>query len=249
MKIIASGDIYKIRLLSGQRVTEEVYKGKLFVVSTPIGNLEDISLRALRILKEVDLIACEDTRRTRKLLSFYQIPTPCTSYFEGNRVKKGNYILSQLKMGRKVALVSEAGTPGISDPGQHLVALAVEEGIPVSPIPGPSALTAALSISGIRDQRFFFQGFLPIKGKKRTLERLKDIKSTLVFYESPRRVQATLEDILAALGDRYIVVTRELTKLFEEVQRGKVSEVLSRLGNIPLRGEVTLLISSEQAKH
>lgn len=224
-------------------------EGKLFVVSTPIGNLEDISLRALRILKEVDLIACEDTRRTKKLLNFYQIPTPCTSYFEGNRLKKGQYIISQLKMGRTVALVSEAGTPGISDPGQHLVALAVAEGISVSPVPGPSALVAALSISGIRDQRFFFQGFLPIKGRKRTLERLKDIKSTLVFYESPRRVKATLEDILAVLGDRYIVVTRELTKLFEEVQRGKVSEVLSRLGSIPLRGEVTLLISSEQAKH
>lgn len=224
-------------------MTEEVHEGKLFVVSTPIGNLEDISLRALRILKEVDLIACEDTRRTRKLLSFYQISTPCTSYFEGNRVKKGNYILSQLKMGRKVALVSEAGTPGISDPGQHLVGLAVAEGISVSPVPGPSALTAALSISGIRGQTFFFQGFLPIKGRKKTLERLKEIKSTLVFYESPRRVQTSLEDILAVLGDRYVVVTRELTKFFEEVQRGQVSEVLGRLSNIAIKGEVTLIVS------
>lgn len=213
------------------------------MVATPIGNMEDITLRALRILKEVDLIACEDTRTTRKLLSFYQIRTPVTSYFEGNKFRKGDFLVSLLKEGKRVALVTEAGTPGISDPGHHLVGLALENDIQVSPIPGPSALTAALSASGLKEARFYFHGFLPIKGRRRVLEGLKGLRGALVFYESPRRVLATLQDIFEVLGDRRLVLARELTKTFEEIMRGRVSTIMEGLKTRPVMGEVTLLVA------
>lgn len=226
----------------------EKARGVLYVVSTPIGNLKDITLRALDVLGTVDLIACEDTRRTRKLLSYYQLSTRCTSYFEGNRVKKGRYIISRLLDSCQVALVTEAGTPGISDPGNHLVGLAVEEGIAVVPVPGPSALTATLSIAGLPGARFFFQGFLPTKGRGKVLRSLKEMTATLVFYESPRRVRSTLEDILAILGDRFVVMARELTKVYEEVRRDKVSGLLEQLEDSTIKGEVTLLVFPEQKK-
>jgi len=220
-------------------------KGVLYIVSTPIGNLEDITLRALRILKEVDWIAAEDTRRTLLLLRHYAIQKSLTSYFEGNEGKKKDYILSRLKQGERVALVSDAGTPGISDPGYRLIRLAIENQIPVIPIPGPSAVITALSISGLPSDAFLFKGFLPHKPKKRRdlLKQLEEVKETLIFYESPHRLSETLKDIFEVLGDRQIVLTRELTKMYEEVLRGKVSEVRNQMDEKKLKGEITLLLS------
>jgi len=222
----------------------------LYIVSTPIGNLEDITLRALRILKEVDLIAAEDTRHTSHLLKHYDIHTPLTSYFEGNELKKKEFILSKLKHGDRIALVSDAGTPGISDPGFRLIQLAIENQIPVVPIPGPSALISALSIAGLPTDAFLFKGFLPHKSKKRQdlLKQLKEVKETLIFYESPHRLAETLKDILETLGDREMVLTRELTKVYEEVLRGRVSQIRSQIGERKLKGEITLVIEGKTRK-
>jgi 16S rRNA (cytidine1402-2'-O)-methyltransferase len=222
----------------------------LYIVSTPIGNLEDITLRALRILKEVDLIAAEDTRHTSHLLKHYDIHTPLTSYFEGNELKKKEFILSKLKHGDRIALVSDAGTPGISDPGFRLIQLAIENQIPVVPIPGPSALISALSIAGLPTDAFLFKGFLPHKSKKRQdlLKQLKEVRETLIFYESPHRLAETLKDILETLGDREMVLTRELTKVYEEVLRGRVSQIRSQIGERKLKGEITLVIEGKTRK-
>jgi 16S rRNA (cytidine1402-2'-O)-methyltransferase len=222
-------------------------KGTLFIVSTPIGNMEDITLRALRVLKEVDLIAAEDTRRTGLLLRRFEIQTPLTSYFEGNELKKREFILSKLKEGKYIALVSDAGTPGISDPGFRLIQLAIESQIPIVPIPGPSAAITALSVSGLPTDAFFFKGFLPHKSKKRRdlLKQLEEVKETLIFYESPHRISEALKDIIEVLGDREIVLTRELTKVYEEIIRGKVSEIQDQIGDRKLKGEITLLISGK----
>jgi 16S rRNA (cytidine1402-2'-O)-methyltransferase len=209
--------------------------------------MEDITLRAIRILKEVDLIAAEDTRHTGFLLKHFDIHTPLTSYFEGNELKKREYILSKLKDSKKIALVSDAGTPGVSDPGFRLIQLAIEHGVPVVPIPGPSAVITALSISGLPTDAFIFRGFLPHKSKKRRdlLEVLEDLRETLIFYESPHRIIETLRDILEVLGDRQMVLTRELTKVYEEVLRGKVSEIRAEIGERKLKGEITLVISGK----
>lgn len=225
-------------------------KGILYVVSTPIGNLEDITLRALRILKEVDLIAAEDTRHTLLLLKHYGIRTPLTSYFEGNEMKKREFLLSQLKQGDRIALVSDAGTPGISDPGYRLVRLAIEHSIPVIPVPGPSALIAALSISGLPTDAFLFKGFLPHRPRKRrnVLKALEGVKETLIFYESPHRIAETLQDIFDILGDREIVLARELTKTFEEVLRGKTSEIRNQIHERKPKGEITLVVSGKTRK-
>jgi 16S rRNA (cytidine1402-2'-O)-methyltransferase len=225
-------------------------KGRLYIVSTPIGNMEDITLRALRILKEVDLIAAEDTRRTGLLLKHFGIQAPLTSYFEGNELKKGDFILAKLKEGKKVALVSDAGTPGISDPGFRLIQLAIESQLPIVPIPGSSAVITALSVSGLPTDAFLFKGFLPHKSKKRRdlLRELENVRETLVFYESPHRISETLRDILEMLGDREIVLTRELTKVYEEIIRGKVSEILNQVGDRRLKGEITLVISGKTRK-
>jgi 16S rRNA (cytidine1402-2'-O)-methyltransferase len=225
-------------------------QGILYVVSTPIGNLEDITLRALRILKEVDLIAAEDTRHTNILLKHFGIQTPLTSYFEGNELKKRGFILSRMKQGDQIALVSDAGTPGISDPGFRLVRLAIENQILVVPIPGPSAVIAALSVAGLPTDAFIFKGFLPHKSKKRRdlLKQLEEVRETLIFYESPHRLTETLKDILEILGDREIVLTRELTKIYEEVLRGKVSEIQNQLAERKLKGEITLIISGKTRK-
>jgi len=222
-------------------------KGTLYIVSTPIGNREDITLRALRILKEVDLIAAEDTRHTGLLLKHFGIQAPLTSYFEGNEFKKKEFILSKLTQGERVALVSDAGTPGISDPGFRLVQAAVESRIAIVPIPGPSAMIVALSVSGLPTDAFLFRGFLPHKTKKRRdlLKELADVRETLIFYESPHRIFETLQDISEVLGDREIVLTRELTKIYEEILRGKVSEIQIQIGGRKLRGEITLVISGK----
>lgn len=219
--------------------------GKLYVVSTPIGNLEDITLRALRTLKEVDLIAAEDTRRTKRLLNHYQIQTPLTSYFEYSGFKKAQFLISQLKKGNDIAIVSEAGTPTISDPGYKLTKLAIENNIDVIPIPGATALIAALSASGLPTDSFIFEGFIPRKsGKRRNFFlSLKDQPKTLIFYESPRRLLSALTDLLEVLGDRKIVIARELTKIFEEMIQGKISDVIEHLQNKTIKGEITILVS------
>ena len=225
-------------------------KGTLYIVSTPIGNREDITLRALRILKEADLIAAEDTRHTGLLLRHFGIQTPLTSYFEGNESRKKEFILSKLRQGERVALVSDAGTPGISDPGFRLIQTAAENRIAVVPVPGPSAVIAALSVSGLPTDAFLFKGFLPHKSKKRKdwLKQLEGVRETLIFYESPHRLSETLNDIFEILGDREMVLTRELTKIYEEVLRGKVSEIQTQIGDRKLKGEITLVISGKTRK-
>ena len=223
-------------------------KGTLYIVSTPIGNREDITLRALRILKEVDLIAAEDTRHTGLLLRHFGIQTPLTSYFEGNELRKKEFILSKLRQGVRVALVSDAGTPGISDPGFRLIQTAAENRIAVVPVPGPSAVIVALSVSGLPTDAFLFKGFLPHKSKKRKdwLKQLEGVRETLIFYESPHRLSETLNDIFEILGDREMVLTRELTKVYEEVLRGRVSEIRNQIVERPPKGEITLVIAGKK---
>jgi 16S rRNA (cytidine1402-2'-O)-methyltransferase len=217
--------------------------GVLYVVSTPIGNLEDITLRALRVLKEVDLVAAEDTRRTRQLLTHYGIHKPLISYHEFNRRLREETLVKELQSGRNVALVTDAGTPGISDPGEELVKRAVQESIPLVPIPGASALAAALSVSGLPTESFLFQGFLPSKAsaRRKWMESVKERTETLLFYESPRRLRSFLEDACEILGDRRIVVAREMTKVYEEILRGTITEVLKRL-TAEVKGEVTVML-------
>ena len=231
-------------------VATHPYEGFLYIVSTPIGNMEDITLRALRILKEIDLIAAEDTRQTGLLLKYHNIHKPLTSYFEGNEWKKKEFLLAKLKEGNHIALVSDAGTPGISDPGFRLIQSAIQEGISVIPIPGPSAVITALSISGLPTDAFLFKGFLPHKSKKRRdlLEQMEEARETLIFYESPHRISETLKDIHEILGDREMVLTRELTKVYEEILRGKVSEIQHQIGERKLKGEITLVISGKTRK-
>jgi len=227
-----------------------VKTGCLYLVATPIGNLEDITLRALRVLKEVDLIACEDTRETQKLLNHFQIRIPKTSYHEHNEARKAPEIVSTLKGGKNVALVSDAGMPLISDPGYRLVSLALAQGISVVPVPGASALLAALAASGLPTEAFRFCGYLPPKGaaRRKTLAGLALAGCTLVFYEAPHRLMEMLRDVQATLGDRRIVLARELTKLHEEFIRGRTSEVLEQLRGKPVRGEFTLLVAPGPAR-
>jgi 16S rRNA (cytidine1402-2'-O)-methyltransferase len=219
--------------------------GTLYIVATPIGNLEDITFRAVRILKEVELIAAEDTRHSRKLLSHFGIARPLTSYFDHNKNLKGNYILEKLREGHSVALITDAGTPCISDPGYQLVRDAVAEGIPVVPIPGPSAVIAALSAAGLPTDRFAYEGFLPNRQGKRR-EKLLSVKGegrVLVFYEAPNRLAAALSDLLEIMGDREVVIARELTKIYEEFIRGHVTDLIERLKGRQIKGEVVLLVA------
>jgi 16S rRNA (cytidine1402-2'-O)-methyltransferase len=220
--------------------------GTLYVVATPIGNLEDISSRAVRILGVVDLIACEDTRHTRKLLDRYGISRPLVSYHEHNEQQRAAELLADLESGKNVALVSDAGTPLIADPGYRLVEQARGQGIAVSPLPGPCALIAALSASGLPTDSFLFHGFLPPKQgqRRKLLEELKPLKATLVFYEAPHRIVETLEDIAATLGQRLVVLARELTKIHEEFLRGTPRELQSALAERPaVKGEITVMVS------
>jgi 16S rRNA (cytidine1402-2'-O)-methyltransferase len=218
----------------------------LYVVATPIGNMEDISLRALRVLREVKLIAAEDTRKTRRLLNAYDIKTPVTSYFEHNKLTKIEYILDRLQ-GDDVALVSDSGTPGLSDPGYELIVAAARCGIPVAPVPGPSVVIAALTISGLPTDRFTYLGFPSRKAgeRRKLLESAASDPGTLVLLEAPHRLVDTLNDALRVLGDRRIAVCRELTKLYEEVFRGTISEALERFAEP--KGEFTLVIEGRIA--
>ncbi len=222
----------------------------LYIVSTPIGNLGDITLRAIEVLKDADLIACEDTRTTKKLLTRYGIDSPLTSYHEHNESEKARELVSFLSEGKSIALVSDAGTPGISDPGYRVVKLASEAGINIVPIPGPSAAISALSVSGLPTSSFSFFGFPP-RSKKQLSEFLESIKSrpeTLIFYESPKRVVKTLHAMLESLGDRSASLSREITKMHEETLRGKISELISELGERKeVKGEVTLVIEGSSS--
>jgi 16S rRNA (cytidine1402-2'-O)-methyltransferase len=218
--------------------------GTLYIVSTPIGNLEDITMRALRILGEVDLIAAEDTRKTSILLNHYTIKKPLTSYFEHNEQVKTGWLVSQLQEGKNIALVSEAGTPTISDPGFRIVAAAIAAKITVVPVPGPCAAIAALSASGLAVHRFAFEGFLPPKSGKRKnlLKKIAGEERTLIFYESPYRIQAAITDMIEVLGERRAVVARELTKIHEEFMYGTLSVIAERLGSAVIKGEFTVVV-------
>ncbi len=224
----------------------------LYLVATPIGNLEDITLRALRVLKEVDLIACEDTRQTLKLLSHYGIQTRLVSYHEHNEMTKAAELVVDLEGGAKIALVTDAGMPGISDPGFRLIALAIRHHVPVIPIPGASAFLAALVASGLPTDSFRFSGFLPSKAgqRRKLLESVKDSPRTQVFYEAPHRLLETLADVAEVLGsDRHVVVAREVTKLHEEFLRGRVAEVLEQFkARGAVKGEITLLIAKPETQ-
>lgn len=218
----------------------------LFVVSTPIGNLKDITLRAIETLQNVDLIAAEDTRHTKILTDYYQIKTPITSFFEHNEIKKADYLVGLLKEGKNIALVSDAGTPGISDPGYHLIKLVQEHNLPMTVVPGPTALIAALTLSGLPAHSFVFEGFLPVKSlaRRKKLESLKDEKRTIIFYESPHRLLKTLLDMKEVLNDPQVVCVREISKKFEEVKKGKANELLGHFKTHRPRGEFVVLLGS-----
>lgn len=227
------------------RETNKGNGGTLYVVGTPIGNLEDITLRALATLKSVDLIACEDTRRTQKLLQHYEIQTPTTSYHEHNELTRAAELILRMEEGAKIALVSDAGMPGISDPGYRLISLSIRHRIPVVPIPGASAFVAALVASGLPTDAFRFTGFLPAKAaqRRKVLEQVKTARKTLILYEAPHRIIETLEDVLKIMGNRHIVVAREVTKIHEEFLRGRCEDVLGQLRQRgEVQGEITLLI-------
>jgi 16S rRNA (cytidine1402-2'-O)-methyltransferase len=218
----------------------------LYIVATPIGNLEDISLRALRILKEVDLILCEDTRVTKKLLDCYQIKKPLLSYHQHSRLQKIDYIISLLKEGKNLALVSDSGTPGVSDPGNKLVEEVINrlrEDVKIIPIPGPSALTCAASVSGFPMEKFLFLGFLPKKKKrKKVLKEIVDSKYPVIFYESPYRIVETLKELEDMERDLKVAVCRELTKKFETIYRGEIEKVIGEMERNPIKGEFVVVV-------
>ena len=216
----------------------------LYIVATPIGNLKDITLRAIEVLKSVDLIACEDTRHTKILLNHYGIKKPLTSFFQHNRFVKAEYLLGLLKEGKNIALVSDAGTPGILDPGYNLINLAIENNIPITALPGPTALVEALVLSGRPAHKFIFEGFLPNRtlARKNRLKELAKLNYTVILYESCHRILATLEDIENVFGDKKIAVARELTKKFEEIKRGSARQILAELKHQGARGEFVVVI-------
>lgn len=222
----------------------------LYIVSTPIGNLGDITFRAVETLKSVDLIAAEDTRHTRILLNHYGIATPVVSYFEHNQFKRGDELLRQLEQGKNIALVTDAGTPGISDPGYHLTRLARQKNIPVTALPGPTALIVALSLSALPCHNFVFEGFLPVKQQARRgkLKSFKAEERTIIFYESPHRVLKALADIADVLNDPVVVVGREFTKKFEEVKQAPASQLVEYFTKHPPKGEFVLLLNLSLSK-
>jgi 16S rRNA (cytidine1402-2'-O)-methyltransferase len=231
-------------------IIQNAKPGTLYVVSTPIGNLEDVTLRALKILKDVDLIAAENTRQTRGFCSYYDIKTRLISYHQHNQRSRGPELIERLKKGSNIALVTSAGTPSISDPGSLLVNMALANGIRVSPIPGASAAIAALSVSGLHVDRFLFLGFLSNKtGKrKKELRELAHEHRCMVFYEAPHRIKAMLKDMNEILGDRYVVILRELTKIYEEIKRGPVSNILKELNDHILKGEFTVVLAGAEKR-
>lgn len=223
----------------------ENQQGKLYIVSTPIGNLKDVTLRAIETLKQAELIAAEDTRHTKILTTHYGISTPITSYFEYNKIRKADHLIRLLKEGKNIALVSDAGTPGISDPGFVIIKKALEEGVEVVPIPGPAGFLTALSVSGLPTNNFAFEGFLSNKSSQRR-KRLKELSKeerTVIIYESPHRLLKTLGDMQEILGDIHIVCARELTKKFEEIRREKVSESIRHFSNTRILGEFVILFN------
>ena len=224
--------------------------GTLYVVGTPIGNLEDLTDRARRVLGEVDLVAAEDTRRTGRLLRPLGVRTSLVSFFEGNEQDRVPQLVERLRRGSDVALVTDAGMPGISDPGYRLVAACLDAGLPVDVIPGPSAVTASLAISGLPTDRFVFEGFLPRAGRARKdrIAALAAEPRTIVLFESPRRLERTLADLLGAAGDRRVAVARELTKLHQEVMRGRLSDVLERVRGRDVKGEVVVVLEGGEGR-
>ena len=222
----------------------------LYLVATPIGNLEDITLRALRVLKEVDQIACEDTRHSQNLLNHYNVSKPLVSYHEHNELTRAPELVVAMEQGAQIALISDAGMPLVSDPGYRLVTLALRHHIPVIPIPGPSALLAALSASGLPNEEFLFAGFLPARSgeRRRALDRLRIEDRTIIFYEAPHRIEETVAEAREILGDRPACLAREVTKLHEEFRRGLLSEISASLREKPARGEITLLIGPVPAE-
>lgn len=222
--------------------------GTLFLVATPIGNLEDITLRALRVLKECDVVAAEDTRRTGQLLKHFGISKPLLSYFSFNEARRSEEILERLGRGEKVALVTDAGSPGISDPGERVVRAAIAAGFRVEPVPGPCALVAALTASGLRTDEFHFIGFLPHKSgrRRRQLESLRNFAGTLVLYESPHRIEKLLGELCEIFPDRQVVLAREITKKFEQFLRGKPSELLDALRQRPVKGEIVVMVGAAE---
>ncbi|MFC1534540.1 16S rRNA (cytidine(1402)-2'-O)-methyltransferase [Thermodesulfobacteriota bacterium] len=237
--------------MATQKPKSEIKKpgpGSLYIVSTPIGNLEDITLRALKILKNVDLIAAENVNHSRRLCNHYGIKTRLTSYHQHNQNIKGPELIGRLKSGSDIALVTSAGTPAVSDPGALLINMAIKEDIKVSPIPGPSAAIAALSVCGLRVDRFLFMGFLSNRTSKRRkdLKELTNEKRTLVLFEAPHRVKSMLADLNEILGDRQVVILRELTKVYEEIKRGSVSSVLKELEEDKIKGEFTVVVAGKE---
>lgn len=220
--------------------------GKLYIVATPIGNLDDITFRAVEILKQVDIIACEDTRRTKTLLEKYGIAKKLVSYYNYNEWQRAEELISELKSNKDVALVSDSGTPGISDPGYVLIKKAIEENIVIVPIPGPTAFVCALVASGLPMNEFTFVGFLPHKkGRKTKISQLAQEERTLIIYESPHRILKTLNELLEHFGDREIAVAKELTKIHEEFFRGKISDVLKKLTPDKIKGEFAIVVSGK----
>ena len=227
-------------------MAEEIHRGALYVVPTPIGNLEDITLRALNVLKHVDVIAAEDTRTTKFLLDHFGIEKPLLSFFSHNEQIRVPQIISRLKNGDAVAVVSDAGTPGISDPAFSIITAAIENNIKIIPLPGPTAFVPVLVASGLPTHEFVFEGFLPHKkGRKTKLERLKNEERTIVLYESPHRILKTLQELLEYCGERKVVVGREMTKVFEEIIRGKLSEVVTDFSSRTIKGEFVIVLEGK----
>jgi 16S rRNA (cytidine1402-2'-O)-methyltransferase len=235
-------------MMDSQTIDTGARRGTIYVVSTPIGNLEDITLRAIRVLQEVDLIAAESVTHTRKLCAHYHIKTPLTSYNSHNQRYKGRVLLEKAKLGLDIALVSDAGTPGVSDPGSRLAREAIDAQIRLVPVPGVSASLTALSISGLPTDGFVFMGFLSRKKarRRRELEALRDEPRTMIFFEAPHRLVKMLTDLSEVLGNRDIVLAKEMTKMFEQVVRGTAREVLSSLANTTIKGEYTLIVSGRE---
>jgi 16S rRNA (cytidine1402-2'-O)-methyltransferase len=231
-----------------ERTLPPLAPGTLYLVATPIGNLEDITLRALRTLKECDLVAAEDTRRTGQLLRHFEISKPLISYFQFNEAKRSEQIIARLKAGEKIALVTDAGSPGISDPGERVVKAAINAGLRVEPVPGPAALIAALTASGLSTERFYFMGFLPHKSgqRRKALESMKNVGATLVFYESPYRIERLLQELNEILPAREVVLGRELTKKFEEFLRGTAAALLEQLRQRSIKGEFVVMVTGAE---
>lgn len=233
-----------------QKSYENTKTGKLYLVATPIGNLDDITMRAMSVLKEVDLIAAEDTRHTKKLLNHFEIRTPLISYHEHSSIAREDELIEHMRAGKNIALVSDAGLPAISDPGQELVAKCVEADIPVVPIPGVNAALSALVASGLSTQTFLYLGFLPRESKRRTevLSKYKEQQDTMILYEAPHRLSEMLRDLKSILGNRTVVIARELTKRHEEFIRGTIEEVIGICEEESIKGEITVIIEGAKEK-